>query len=138
MNQEMISGFQRYFNCFRNLCTFFTRGNSKTKQMDVNETQFTELVEKIRSKKNQVSVVLPPQKQQKRILVLDLDETLIHTTFVKPEKYDFETEITINGNSTKVYSVKRFGLDSFLFEMSQLYEIVIFTASQKQYADKVV
>lgn len=83
--------------------------------MDVNETQFTELVEKIRSKKNQVNVVLPPQKEQKRVLVLDLDETLIHTTFVKPEKYDFETEIVVNGNTTKVYSVKRFGLDAFLF-----------------------
>jgi len=34
--------------------------------------------------------------------------------------------------------VKRFGLDAFLFEMSQIYEIIIFTASQKQYADKVV
>jgi len=44
-----------------------------------------------------------------------LDETLIHTTFNKPEKYDFETEITFNGKSTKVYSVKRFGLDAFLF-----------------------
>lgn len=72
------------------------------------------------------------------MLVLDLDETLIHTTFNKPEKYDFETEITFNGKSTKVYSVKRFGLDAFLFEMSQLYEIIVFTASQKQYADKVV
>lgn len=34
--------------------------------------------------------------------------------------------------------MKRFGLDAFLFEMSQLYEIVVFSASQKQYADKVV
>lgn len=47
-------------------------------------------------------------------------------------------KITFNGKSTTVYSVKRFGLDAFLFEMSQLYEIVVFTASQKQYADKVV
>lgn len=72
------------------------------------------------------------------MLVLDLDETLIHTTFNKPSNYDFETEITFNGKTTKVYSVKRFGLDAFLFEMSQLYEIIVFTASQKQYADKVV
>ncbi len=48
------------------------------------------------------------------------------------------TKINYNGKSTKVYSVKRFGLDAFLFEMSQLYEIIVFTASQKQYADKVV
>ena len=47
-------------------------------------------------------------------------------------------KISYNGKSTRVYSVKRFGLDSFLFEMSQLYELIVFTASQKQYADKVV
>jgi TFIIF-interacting CTD phosphatase-like protein len=47
-------------------------------------------------------------------------------------------KISYNGKSTRVYSVKRFGLDSFLFEMSQLYELIVFTASQKQYADKVI
>lgn len=47
-------------------------------------------------------------------------------------------QISFNGKSTKVYTVKRFGLDAFLFEMSQLFEIIVFTASQKQYADKVV
>jgi Dullard-like phosphatase family protein len=34
--------------------------------------------------------------------------------------------------------VKRFGLDSFLFEMSKLYEIIIFTASQKLYASRII
>ena len=47
-------------------------------------------------------------------------------------------QINFNGKTTKVYTVKRFGLDAFLFEMSQLFEIIVFTASQKQYADKVV
>lgn len=47
-------------------------------------------------------------------------------------------KINFNGKTTKVYTVKRFGLDAFLFEMSQIYELVVFTASQKQYADKVV
>lgn len=34
--------------------------------------------------------MLPPQKEQKKVLVLDLDETLVHTTFSKPIKYDYE------------------------------------------------
>lgn len=41
--------------------------------MDVNETEFTELIEKIRNKKTNVTVVLPPQLQPKKVLVLDLD-----------------------------------------------------------------
>ena len=72
------------------------------------------------------------------MLVLDLDETLIHTSFNKPPKFDFESEVLFNGKNTKIYTVKRFGLEAFLFEMSRIYEIVVFTASQKLYADKVL
>lgn len=36
------------------------------------------------------------------------------------------------------YTVKRFGLEAFLYEMAQLYEIVIFTACNKDYACKVL
>ena len=43
-----------------------------------------------------------------------------------------------NGKSTKIYTIKRFGLEAFLFEMSRMFEIVVFTASQKLYADKVL
>ena len=33
---------------------------------------------------------------------------------------------------------KRFGLDVFLFEMAQVYDIVIFTAGVKEYTDDVL
>jgi TFIIF-interacting CTD phosphatase-like protein len=35
----------------------------------------------------------------------------------------------------KIYVTKRFGLDIFLFEMSQLFELVIFTAGLRDYTD---
>lgn len=38
----------------------------------------------------------------------------------------------------RAYSVKRFGLEVFLYEMAQLYEIVIFTACNKEYACKLL
>jgi TFIIF-interacting CTD phosphatase-like protein len=38
----------------------------------------------------------------------------------------------------KVYSVQRFGLESFLFEMSKIFEIVVYTTNIKDYADHVL
>ena len=73
-----------------------------------------------------------------RTLVLDLDETLIHTSFKKTKNYDFTLQILVKDQLEKVYVTKRFGLDIFLFEMSQLYELVIFTAGIKDYTDKVM
>ena len=53
-------------------------------------------------------------------VVLDIDETLIH----------FDAK---NGN----YLVRPFCVD-FLAEVTKLYEIVIFTAASKDYADTVL
>ncbi len=47
-------------------------------------------------------------------------------------------QIVFNGKNTRIYTIKRFGLDSFLFEMSKLYEIIVFTASQKLYASRII
>jgi|JI9StandDraft_1071089.scaffolds.fasta_scaffold1863898_1 TFIIF-interacting CTD phosphatase-like protein len=47
----------------------------------------------MKNKKYNYNPLLPAQKQPKKSLVLDLDETLIHTTFNKPAKYDFESEV---------------------------------------------
>ncbi len=38
----------------------------------------------------------------------------------------------------KIYVTKRFGLDIFLFEMSQLFELVVFTAGLRDYTDEVL
>lgn len=54
--------------------------------------------------------MLPPQKEPKKVLVLDLDETLIHTTLNRPYKFDFESDIVFNGRNRKIYTQKRFGL----------------------------
>jgi Dullard-like phosphatase family protein len=96
------------------------------------------VIAQIRNKKSVYASALPEQREKRRVLVLDLDETLIHTSFNRPAKYDFESEVLFNGKNTRIYTVKRFGLEAFLFEMSRLFEIVVFTASQKMYADKVI
>lgn len=44
----------------------------------------------------------------------------------------------MHGRNMRAYTVKRFGLDAFLYEMAQLYEIVIFSECNREYACKVL
>jgi TFIIF-interacting CTD phosphatase-like protein len=114
-------------------------GNSShNMHLEIDDQDLPKTIAKIISNKQHCRIVLPPQKQNRKVLVLDLDETLVFSSFNKPNKYDCESEVLFNGRPTKIYTVKRFGLDSFLFEMSKLFEIVVFTASQKIYADRIL
>jgi TFIIF-interacting CTD phosphatase-like protein len=82
----------------------------------------TKEVEKIKKRKTKIETLLPLNTGPKtKTLVLDLDETLIFTSFKKKKRYDFSLEVEVKGYMEKVYVTKRFGLDIFLFEMSQLY-----------------
>ena len=63
--------------------------------MDVRDDNFAEVIAQIRNKKSYYAPVLPAQKEAKKVLVLDLDETLIHTSFTKPVKYDYESEVRV-------------------------------------------
>jgi TFIIF-interacting CTD phosphatase-like protein len=55
----------------------------------MNDSDLNSIIQKIKNKKTDYAPLLPPQKTHKKVLILDLDETLIHTTFTKPLKYDF-------------------------------------------------
>ena len=75
----------------------------------------------------------------KKTLVLDLDETLVHssmTPFEKPS--DITLTINVKGKFYNVYVLKRPHLEEFLLEMSHIYEIIVFTASLKEYADPLI
>ena len=90
--------------------------------------------------------ILPPQSanhEGKKTLVLDLDETLVHSTFQTPSQFDFTITVEIESRVSTVYVLKRPGVDEFLTKMSELYEIVVFTASLSkviltQYADPLL
>jgi len=89
----------------------------------------------------QQSGLLPPQKPGKegrKCMVLDLDETLVHSSFQPVAKYDFLIPVEIDGTTYQVYVAKRPHVDQFLLEMGKLYEIVIFTASMSKYANPVL
>jgi len=85
--------------------------------------------------------LLPPQtgsKKGKKCLVLDLDETLVHSSFIPTEECDFKISVEIEGIVRMIYVSKRPNVDQFLKTCGELFEVVVFTASLSLYADPVL
>jgi len=78
------------------------------------------------------------RKANKKTLVLDLDETLVHSSFTYIPDADFIIEIELDGAVYKVYVRKRPGVDEFMKAVGEKFEVVIFTASLAKYADPLL
>jgi len=84
---------------------------------------------------------------KKKILVLDLDETLIHSRhdsggLLRPQVKsdvppDFILQVTIDKHPVKFFVHKRPHVDYFLSVVSQWYDLVVFTASMEIYGSAV-
>lgn len=72
-----------------------------------------------------------PCDKGKKTLVLDLDETLVHSSFQPTTDCQYVIPVTIEGNVYKVYVYRRPGACEFIEHMSQFYEIIVYTASLK-------
>jgi RNA polymerase II subunit A small phosphatase-like protein len=91
---------------------------------------------------------IAPELAGRKCLVLDLDETLVHSSFkvsrptLRVYRYvlmltmaqilhqaDFTIPVEIEGNYHNVYVIKRPGVDEFMRRVGELYEVVVFTAS---------
>ncbi|XP_062843656.1 CTD (carboxy-terminal domain, RNA polymerase II, polypeptide A) small phosphatase-like b isoform X2 [Trichomycterus rosablanca] len=73
----------------------------------------------------------------KKCVVIDLDETLVHSSFKPISNADFIVPVEIDGVVHQVYVLKRPHVDEFLQKMGELFECVLFTASLAKYADPV-
>eukprot|EP00696_Hemimastix_kukwesjijk_P014277 gnl/Hemi2/28245_TR9327_c0_g2_i1.p1 gnl/Hemi2/28245_TR9327_c0_g2~~gnl/Hemi2/28245_TR9327_c0_g2_i1.p1 ORF type:complete len:393 (+),score=76.34 gnl/Hemi2/28245_TR9327_c0_g2_i1:111-1289(+) len=78
----------------------------------------------------------PPM--DKKLLILDLDETLVHSTYKTVLKYDLRIEVYVDGMSFVFYVLKRPHVDFFLRTVSGWYDVCVFTASLQKYADPVI
>ncbi|KAK2857018.1 hypothetical protein Q5P01_005753 [Channa striata] len=90
--------------------------------------------------KVQVKPLLPPAKSKdagKICVVIDLDETLVHSSFKPVNNADFIIPVEIDGTVHQVYVLKRPHVDEFLKRMGELFECILFTASLAKYADPV-
>lgn len=94
---------------------------------------------------------VPAHLSGRKCLVLDLDETLVHSsfkvsTYLLPtrhvaslyhsahisqvlERADFTIPVEIEGQYHNIYVIKRPGVDAFMKRVGELYEVVVFTAS---------
>ena len=93
------------------------------------------------SKLNQISkpFLLPPKTSSKKTLVLDLDETLVHSQFLPNSiPSDLILKIDIYNQLQDIHVLIRPGVQNFLKKLGKLYEIVIFTASISKYASPLL
>ena len=83
-------------------------------------------------------------KKKKKTLILDLDETLVHSSFEKINNNkgyfypDMTLKILFDNQYHDVYVYKRPFVDEFIIQMSKLYNLFIFTASISEYANPVI
>ncbi|KAJ3272451.1 hypothetical protein HDV01_005520 [Terramyces sp. JEL0728] len=93
------------------------------------------------SPSSEMKPFLPQQKPEhygKKLLVLDLDETLIHTSFKPIPKADHVIHLEMNNVDYQVNVLVRPGCREFLQQVSKVFEIVVFTASIPLYANPVI
>ncbi|KAG5502940.1 hypothetical protein JKF63_04713 [Porcisia hertigi] len=113
----------------------------------------TELVERARYIRNQPKNASPldaaahppllppplPAVRQKKCLILDVDETLVHSSYQNTGRYDVHLPITLNCDThVDVYVAFRPHLHRFLETIAPLFEVVIFTASLSTYCDPLM
>ena len=67
-------------------------------------------------------------------MILDVDETLVHSSFTPTDHADIVLPIDIEGRICNIFVQVRPDCCEFIDEVGKYYEVVIFTASLSKYA----
>ncbi|CAH0480637.1 unnamed protein product [Peronospora belbahrii] len=94
--------------------------------------------EDIVQEKRPISLPERSRNAPKICLVLDLDETLVHCSVEEVKDPHLQFPVTFNGVEYTVNVKKRPHMEYFLKRASKLFEIVVFTASHRAYAEKLM
>jgi Dullard-like phosphatase family protein len=79
-----------------------------------------------------------PSVAGRKCLVLDVDETLVHSTYKPTQRYDLHLPCEVNGGICNIYVSYRPHLMEFLEFAKELFEVVIFTASVDIYCNPLM
>jgi Dullard-like phosphatase family protein len=82
--------------------------------------------------------VTPPTNLKRKTLILDLDETLVHSTIKAVTHHHITVDVMIDGLTCTFYVIKRPHVDLFLKKVAEWFDLIIFTASMQQYADPLI
>ena len=126
-----------------------TSSANGNRNVQVSEEEIREQVRRIRldptnTSPNDASALrslLPPQMPSvrgKKCLVLDVDETLVHSSYQPPARYDLHLKLRVQGNLCNVYVAYRPFVHEFFKFIAPLFECVIFTASVSIYCDPLM
>ena len=91
-------------------------------------------------KLNPQKLLLPPKPHNltKKTLILDLDETLVHSSFTPFEKNDIVLNVDFEGVMYNIYVLVRPDAELFIKTVAKFFELVIFTASISKYASPLL
>lgn len=79
-----------------------------------------------------------PALATRKCLVLDVDETLVHSSYKPTAKYDLHLPCEVNGGICNIYVAYRPHLKTFLDAVKDMFEVVIFTASVDIYCNPLM
>jgi len=71
-------------------------------------------------------------------VVLDLDETLVHAKTEPMQGSDIRFSVNFDGQNYPVWVCRRPGVNEFIQHLSTFCDVIVFTASQRVYADQLL
>ena len=86
----------------------------------------------------------PKHKKRKKMLVLDLDDTLVNLVAeaaIPPQRHDMKLPISLPLSTKRTsfsYVQVRPGFSNFLFQMSQCYQVILYTTREVDYGDMIM
>lgn len=119
--------------CSTTLCKHLHRANTPS-SLPATTTAAPQVIPRFRT------TILPRKTRQckQKTLVLDLDETLVHSSLEAVANSDFTFPVHFNNQEHMIHVRQRPHLIQFMERVSELFEVVVFTASQKIYAEKLL
>ena len=158
ISKSVIEKKKHYPNFQKNINNSYNKGMNSSNFMDSSKKTIMTKNSNSNIYKNNIE----NKNDNKKILVIDLDETLIHTSFQKINNPDLKIELDSNTNNKKnitennnntntnndasisiskkieAYIRIRPGVDKFLSQMSKYYDIYVYSASSKNYLNTII